>query len=269
MIALRISLESKVGYILLQMPDWLQFLPLSAVYALIMTLSFPTPVQASIAHGPATALPRFGVDWTFAHHDTYIGTAGLPPGITEAYTGFTGPKYLDFPSDPNLSPDQYPDVTEEFVDFRDRIIDQYVNGRWAKPLHKARLLNLMLKHFPTARAWDTKYNPYFPGRDEEGRIQYALYKDRVVSTNYLSNNFYAQICAAAGFPLSFAKLAARMNACGLDRLYHGKLPDKEHRHFRDTPEDQRAIVSGYFDYNDDNPWDTSQKNLDPSEPYNE
>lgn len=189
---------------------------------------------------------------------------GIPERVHAAYAGPSGPKDHHFPVSPDLDLSEYPDITGALETFKAEVLEE-VRAINKGPLGLVRTFRLFADNFPTAEAWDTKYQPMFPGRDNQGRTQYALYKGKVVSANYISNNFYAQIAAAIGLPLWFTKLAAHMDACGLaEVVFLKKVPESELRSFRDTVEDQDALVSGYDDYRNGDPW---RQGFDPKRPY--
>jgi len=190
--------------------------------------------------------------------------AGLPEYISSAYNGYTGSKNYNFPTNPNLNIENYHDVEPDLEKLKNEIM-----GEIKKELNFPKVLKLFAKKFPTGEPWDTKYLPEFPGRDKKGHTQYALYKGEVVSANYISNNIYGQVCASIGLPLKLARLAAKIDACGLsDPVTKLKIPKMESLKFRDPVEDQNAIISGYNDYLYDSPWKNTKKyNLDPKQPY--
>lgn len=188
----------------------------------------------------------------------------IPEYVNAAYKGFTGPKDFNFPTSPNLEKHLYPNITEALESFKNETLQEIkeVNKGF---LGFVKTLKLFLKNFPTGGPWDTKFLPQFPGRELNGKTQYGMYKDKIVSANYVSNNLYAQICAAAGLSLPFTKLAAKVDACGiLEVITKKKLPNKELIKFKDSKCDQLAISSGFQDFHTNNPW---IKDIDPTMPH--
>ncbi len=225
------------------------------------------PVSSPVFRGsfPAPSI-TFGL-YTRAQQRARLTEAGLPERLHAGSKCFTGPKDYDFPVSPHLDPDQYPDITQDLNDLKAEIIDELKKIQAKNPvLGLPMAMRVMAENFPTGEPWDTKYLPRFPGRDQQGRTQYALYKGKVVSANYISNNLYAQITAALGLPLWFSRMAAKMDACGIaEIIFKRKMPEAELRQFRDTPEDQDAIISAYDDYHRDDPW--RRAHIDPKRPY--
>lgn len=175
-------------------------------------------------------------------------TNNIPEYINAAYSGYSGPKKFNFPTDINLDLNNYPDITEEFAKLKAEILAEVKSAKKGL-LGKIKILKLFLKNFSTGNCWDTKYLPEFPGRDIKGKTQYGKYKDKVVSANYVSNNIYGQACAAADLTVYSAKTAAKIDAFGaLELLTKQRLPNKELIKFRDTDCDQRAIEIGYHDF---------------------
>lgn len=196
---------------------------------------------------------------------TFRKASGIPDYINASYNGYSGPKKFKFPTDINLDLPNYPDITDEVIKLKTEIVNDLKVVKKG-PLGVFKELKLFLKNFPTGNCWDTKYLPEFPGRDIKGQTQYGIYKNKIVSANYVSNNIYGQACAAMGLSSFFAKVAAKLDAAGiLELLTKKKIPDKNLIKFRDTDCDQKAIVSGIMDFLKDSPW--AVKNIDPSMPH--
>ncbi len=118
-----------------------------------------------------------------------------------------------------------------------------------KPFGYIRALWKIGQNMGTGASWDTKFLPQFPGRNVEGRTQYASYKKELVSGNDISNIFYGHICAYMGIPSKIAQFIAKMDACGLLEIFSkGRLPDKNLLAFRDTSSDQLAIKKGVEEF---------------------
>ena len=108
----------------------------------------------------------------------------------------------------------------------------------------------MSQNLGTGEPWDSKFMPQFPGRDDLGRVQYAKYKQELVSANDLSNIIYGHICAFMNLPKFAAKLAAKLDACGVLEIFtKGKFPTSKLLKFKDTVSDQKAIAKGVEDFN--------------------
>lgn len=212
------------------------------------------------------SLPAFG-GYTRAEMRQRLTEEGVPPRLHAGSKCYSGRKDYDFPVSPHLDPDRYPDITEDLNELKAEIIAELKEIRARNPVTGLAIaMRTMAHNFPTGEPWDTKYLPKFPGRDRHGRTQYALYKGKVVSANYISNNLYAQITASLGLPLWFSRMAAKMDACGIaEIIFKRKMPEAELRQFRDTPEDQDAIISAYDDYHHDDPW--RRAHIDPKRPY--
>ena len=173
---------------------------------------------------------------------------GCPRIVNAAYDGYTGVKLRRFPVVNNKYKCFYPDITEDFNNFKD-ILLRDLNNKKKKPFGRIKVLKMFLDNFATGEKWDTKFCPEFPGRDKEGRVQYGLYKGKIVAGNYLSNNIYGFLCAAAGIPERTAKFLGKIYSCGvLEPLISGKLPDKTLMKFRDPISDQKAISEGYKEF---------------------
>lgn len=188
----------------------------------------------------------------------------IPEIVNAAYDGFTGAKKVNFPTKINLDISSYPDITQDLEKFKDEVVSdiQKINKKFLK---KINIYKLFLKNGGTGDPWDTKFLPQFPGRDINGKTQYAIYKDKIVSANYISNNLYGQLCAAAGIKQKFAQFIGKIYSCGLlEPFVNGKFPNKQLIKFRDPKHDQEAILSGFFDFLKHNPWEIK---VDPSRPH--
>lgn len=175
----------------------------------------------------------------------------IKPYVNAAYEGYTGIKTARFPT---VVPIKYrsatfiPDVTDDLYLFEEKVFQDLKETK-EKPFGKIRALWKMCRNFGTGEAWDTKFLPEFPGRDINGRKQYAKYNGEIVSGNDISNIFYAHTCKFVGVPQIIAKLCARLDACGiLEPLSKGKLPSLKLLKFRDTASDQLAINKGIQDF---------------------
>lgn len=85
--------------------------------------------------------------------------------------------------------------------------------------------------------WDLKGQPGIPPNDS-----LALYKGEVVTAMYLANNAFGHAMAADGYTLEQA-------------LYYAELASLASRGFQhDQPEDQAAIISGWFEEYTGDPW---------------
>jgi len=198
-------------------------------------------------------VPLFG--WDRKDNVRHKVESGLTAPVDATYQGYTGKKNRVFPINPGLALHQYPNVTVQLGTFRDEIRAEIRQASHKGVLGSFRALKLLGKNIRTSEAWDTKFHPDFPGRDRDGNVQYAHYKGKVVSANYLSNNLYGQVMAALEFPLWFAQLMGRLYSRGWMRvIFNFEWPDKRHRQFQDPDEDQRAIESGYDDWRHHNPW---------------
>lgn len=182
------------------------------------------------------------------------------------YNGGTGRKSLDFPTSPHAV--NLPDVTdtvnkllaEILDDVRNTLGSEYIlkhkrrSHRYPSRLASPKALAYFRDNLRTGRRFDTKFHPDLPGRDKDGEVQYALYKGKPVSANYISNNIYGQLMAAMGVPLSLARLAGKAYSRGAGDLLALRRPSLETIRFQDPPEDQETIVSGYLDYFENDPW---------------
>lgn len=173
---------------------------------------------------------------------------GCPKVVNASYDGYTGVKLYKFPT--IISPKKYiyPDITKEFQDFKN-ILLQDLNNKKKMSFGRLRVLKMFLDNFATGEKWDTKFRPEFPGRNKEGKVQYALYEGTVVAGNFLSNDIYGFLCAAAGIPECISKFLGRIYSCGiLEPFISGKFPDKTLLKFRDPISDQEAISKGYMEF---------------------
>jgi hypothetical protein len=185
--------------------------------------------------------------------------------ITAEYLGYTGIKSLSFPVDPMLPLERYPNVTNQLTQWCHEVLKELKpssNSPFWK--NQPRYIRFLLKNSATAAALDTKFHPNYPGRNQAGQVQYARYKGRVVSANYLSNNLFGQIMSALGYPFWFTTLIGKIYSTGMLEIFRGHLPTLANLKFRDPAEDGRAVKSGYDDYLKGNPW---LHTLDPKEPY--
>jgi hypothetical protein len=204
---------------------------------------------------------------------------GIKQTTKPNYNGYTGYKNHDFPVTPYLDKLHYPDVTENFLQLREKVfkvLDKLSGG--PKEINKANtvkclsnpgVLKFLVRNLQTGESLDTKFNPDFPGRDKKCRTQYALYKKKIVSANYLSNNFYGQITARLGLFFRVSKLiGSTAYGAGFFELSYGRLPTWDVLQFKDPQEDIDSIRSGYYDYLDNDPWKNADSyGLDPRRPY--
>lgn len=171
-----------------------------------------------------------------------------PSIVDAAYDGYTGVKLKHFPTVKHNHTSFYPDITNDFDALKKDLLHEVI-GLKRKAFGRLKVLKKFLDNFATGEKWDTKFIPEFPGRDKNGKVQYALYKNQIVPGNYLSNNIYGFMCAAIGLPESFAKFLGRIYSFGaLEPLISGKFPNKNLRKFRDPVSDQIAISTGYRDF---------------------
>lgn len=168
---------------------------------------------------------------------------GIPAKVTAEYTGYTGPKTMEFPTNPNLNPEKYPNVTKQYNELLENLLET-VNGKNGK----SRVINFFKKcsalgqNFKTGDKWDTKFLENFPGRDINGKVQYAKLNDRIVSANYISNHIYGESLAKLGFKRWFVILASHLDAAGLSNLiFEGQIPTLKNLKFKDTAADQETI----------------------------
>lgn len=168
------------------------------------------------------------------------------PQYTDAtYDGFTGVKYSRFPLSSQLKFSKYPDVTDELHDFESEVLQDLLLCR-NKRFGYLKALWKMCRNLGTGEAWDSKFLPNFPGRNEKGKTQYAIYNGKIVSANDVSNILYGHICKFMGIPLELAKFIARLDATGvLEPFSKGKMPSLKLLKFRDTKSDQLAIEKGF------------------------
>ena len=175
----------------------------------------------------------------------WLKVNNIPEYINASYLGGTGATHIHFPTSINGS---LPDITSTLTDFETEVI-QNISDTMKKPFGYIRTLHKFLKNFGTGAPWDTKFSPFFPGRDSLGQKQYAIYKNEAVSGNDISNIFYAHMCKYIKLPKFMAKLCAKLDANGvLEILSKNRLPNKQLRHFKDTDLDQMAINKGYKDF---------------------
>ena len=173
---------------------------------------------------------------------------GCPKSVDASYSGYTGIKIYKFPTSDSFPSFSYPEISNDFDAFKREIISE-VNAKRRERFGKIKVLKLFLDNFATGEKWDTKFKIEFPGRDKNGRVQFAKYNSNIVTGNYLSNNIYGFLCAKIGIPESISKFIARFYSKGLlEPLITGKFPDKNLLQFSDPLSDQKAISSGYKDY---------------------
>lgn len=188
----------------------------------------------------------------------------IPEHLDAAYEGYTGAKKIHFPIKIDLDLSNYPDITQEFEKFKKELIEE-TNKNKKSVFGYPKIFKLFLQNFATGAPWDTKFLPQFPGRDIDGKTQYALYKGKIVSANYLSNNIFGQLCAATKIKKFFGEFISKIYSCGLlEPFINFKLPSKEVLKFRDPPQDLDAFRSGFNEYYKQNPWEI---NIDPSRPH--
>ena len=204
---------------------------------------------------------------------------GIDQATKPNYDGYTGFKNHDFPVSPYLDKLCYPDVTENFRQHLEQVfkaLDKISGGpkkinkvNTLKCLSNPGVLKFLVRNLQTGESLDTKFNPDFPGRDKKCRTQYALYKKKIISANYLSNNFYGQITARLGLFFKVSKLiGSTAYGAGFFELSYGRLPTWDVLQFKDSQEDIDSIRSGYYDYLDDDPWKNAESyGLDPKRPY--
>ncbi len=169
-----------------------------------------------------------------------------------AYKGHTGAKEYKFPvilSSSNKFRGRLPDITPDLHTFEENVFQELKDTK-RKPFGYFRVLWKMCRNFGTGERWDTKFLPAFPGRDKNGHVQYARYKDEIVSGNDISNIFFGHTCKFLGFPEKLSLWIARLDASGiLEPFSKGKLPSKELLTFKDTRSDQQAISKGMREFN--------------------
>lgn len=172
----------------------------------------------------------------------------IPAYINASYIGTTGVKELPFPTY-NSKLGYYPDITESTIRYEEEILQELKDIR-QNPFGYIRALWQMSQQLGTGEPWDSKFMPQFPGRNSKSQVQYAQYKDTIVSANDLSNIIYGHICAYMKLPKSIAQLMARLDACGITELItKRKFPDMNLRNFKDTVQDQKAIARGVEEFN--------------------
>jgi hypothetical protein len=227
------------------------------------TASIFSPLQTSSKYQRKSSI-FFG--WDNQDAERHLKRSGLDSvKIGADYLGYTGIKNLNFPTDPMLPLEQYPDITDQLIQLRGEFLDKLQKTRSKLRLvEHAKIFRYLLQNGPTAAALDLKFHPDYPGRDKAGQVQYAKYKGKVVSANFVGNNLYGQLLTALGYPLWFSLWTARVYSAGVLEIFRGKLPTKGNLKFRDPGEDQRAIRSGYDDYMKNNPWLHA---VDSKEPY--
>lgn len=170
------------------------------------------------------------------------------------YKGHTGAKEYYFPTilySKNKFLGRVPDITRDLHTFEENVFQELKDTK-RKPFGFFRVLWKMCRNFGTGERWDTKFLPAFPGRDKNGRVQYARYNDQIVTGNDVSNIFFGHTCKFLGIPEKLSLWIARLDASGiLEPFSKGKFPSKELLNFRDTHSDQQAIVKGMreFDIN--------------------
>jgi hypothetical protein len=157
-------------------------------------------------------------------------TPQSPPNV-----GSSGTKKYNFPTSPNESPENYPDISQDVKMFKSDVENTISQ---TSPLQ---IYSLFADKFKPGGDWDTKASYALPGVDADNKEQYARYQGQIVPGSQIANNVYGSAAQAAGMPLEQAMTAAQ-----LATLYGtGKL---------DQPEDQWSIVSGYADRQYKNPW---------------
>lgn len=173
---------------------------------------------------------------------------GCPINPDAAYNGYTGIKLHRFPTSGDSFSTVYPDVTKDYEKLKLDMLAE-TRAKMSEPLGRLKVLKLFLDNFSTGAKWDTKFMVEFPGRDKQGRVQFARYNGKIVTGNYLSNNIYGFLCAMIGIPERMSKIIAQVYSKGfLEPLISGKIPDKNLLKFSDPVCDQDAISSGYKDF---------------------
>lgn len=176
---------------------------------------------------------------------------GIPNKLNSAYIGYTGPKNFHFPTSPDLEKHLYPDITENYQKLLGQALET-IN----KKLGKNKIVNffkkciLLCKNGKTADKWDTKFLEDFPGRTKDGKVQYALFKDKVVSANYVSNYIYSEMLHKLNFKKKTAIAAAKIYSNGFSNLFF----DKKFTSFKDLcagdcPKDQATIRQAFDEFN--------------------
>ena len=173
---------------------------------------------------------------------------GCPLNVNAAYDGYTGIKICRFPTNDSLKQYAYPDVTDNFNSLKLSILKD-IKKKKSELFGRFKIYKIFLDNFSTGEKWDTKFYPEFPGRDKKGRVQFAKYKGKIVAGNFLSNNIYGFLSAAAGIPERISKFIAKIYSKGLiEPLISGKIPDKTLLKFNDPIADQKAISIGYDEF---------------------
>ncbi len=173
---------------------------------------------------------------------------GCSKNIDASYDGYTGIKLHRFPTSEDSFYACYPDITKDYEKLKFDMICE-TSAVMKKTFGKIRVLKLFLDNFATGAKWDTKFMVEFPGRDRQGKVQFARYNGKIVTGNYISNNVYGYLCAAIGIPERMSKFIARVYSKGfLEPIISGKIPDKKLLKFSDPISDQEAVSSGYRDF---------------------
>jgi len=174
--------------------------------------------------------------------------------LCSSYMGYSGPKSIDFPINPNLSKHLYPDVTEHYNVLLKSALDT-VN----KKLGKNKIINfikkcdILCKNIRKGDKWDTLFVDNLPGRDKDSKVQYALFKDEVVSANHISNYIYSELLYHLGFKKWMAVGAAKIYSQGvINILFDGVAPSLKALMYKDTPQDQLTIKKAFNDFNQGN-----------------
>lgn len=176
----------------------------------------------------------------------------IPEYVNASYSGYTGIKGTIFPkskADSEWRVCRTPDITKSLTDFEEEVLQEIKDTR-SKSFGFIRVLWKMARNFGTAEPWDTKFLAEFPGRNRKGEVQYARYKDEILSGNDVSNLFFGHVCAFVGIPARLAKLVARLDASGvIEPFTKGRFPNMQLLKFRDTASDQIAIEKGIKEFN--------------------
>ncbi|MEB3246173.1 MAG: hypothetical protein VKJ06_09355 [Vampirovibrionales bacterium] len=137
----------------------------------------------------------------------------------------------EFPKTPDLPDKKYPNVEKTYKNYVDKILgDVNKNGGvWEYPK--------FIANFRPNGAWDIKGDKGIPPAGS-----WAFYKGEKVHDAYLANNIFGQAMAKLGESLESTLWKAQ-------EVANWTLPSR-----RDQPEDQAAIVSGYYEYKTGNPW---------------
>jgi hypothetical protein len=109
----------------------------------------------------------------------------LPSYVNASYAGYTGAKEVPFSVFKTVERSVF-DVTDKLRLFEESVIQELKDLR-GKPFGYIRALWKIGQNMGTGASWDTKFLPQFPGRNVEGRTQYASYKKELVSGNDISN----------------------------------------------------------------------------------